>query len=98
MIESSLDVAKVSKHPGTKFTAVILLFPAIKLKTSAFLSLISQILADKSLLPVKNMLLSMELTSTHATSLVCPLSIAMCLWGLAISQTPTKESVEPEIK
>lgn len=79
MQESSLEVANVSKHPGRKFTAVILLFPAIKEKTSAFFNLMSHILALKSLEPVKKILLSIGLTSKHATSLMCPLSIDMYL-------------------
>ena len=79
MQESSLEVPKVSRQFGRKCTAVIVLFPATNENTSEFLSLISHILAERSLDPERKILLSISLTSIQATSLVWPLSIAMCL-------------------
>lgn len=70
MQESLLEVAKVCIEWGKKCTSVIVLFPAKKENTSGFFSLMSQIFAERSLEPVRNILLSRELTSIQATSLV----------------------------
>lgn len=97
MQESSEAVANVSMHPGMNLTAVIELFPPMKEKTSGLFSRISQILALRSLEPVRNMLRSFSDTSIDSISLMCPSNIDRCRVGLLRSHTPTKESEEPDI-